>query len=130
MTTLPPVVTNPPKWQLLQWITNPLHFLNTCAARYGDTFTADLGRRIQIHFFSDPAAIEQIFTANPQHFDVGRSNKMLWILWATLGENSLLLLDGKRHSRQRQLLMPPFHGERMRTYGELICQTTEHVTMV
>lgn len=128
MKTLPPSVTTPPQWQLLQWIADPLRFLHTCAARHGDSFTADLGRRIQIHFFSHPQAIEQIFAANPQQFDVGRGNKMLWILWATLGENSLLLLDGKRHSRQRQLLMPPFHGERMRTYGELICQTAEQVT--
>jgi len=128
MNTLPPVVTTPPQWQLLQWIADPLRFLHTSTARYGDSFTADLGRRIQIHFFSHPRAIEQIFTTNPQQFDVGRGNKMLWILWATLGDNSLLLLDGKRHSRQRQLLMPPFHGERMRTYGELICQTTEQIT--
>jgi cytochrome P450 len=50
------------------------------------------------------------------------------ILQPTLGDNSVLLLDGDRHKRQRQLLMPPFHGERMRTYGELITQITEQVT--
>lgn len=125
MKNLPPTLTMPSRWQLLQWIVDPLKLLDNSAARYGDCFTADLGRRIQLHFFSHPQAIEQIFTANPQQFDVGRSNKMLWILWATLGDYSLLLLDGQPHRRQRQLLMPPFHGERMRTYGDLICQTTE-----
>lgn len=30
----------------------------------------------------------------------------------------MLLLDGPEHLRQRRLLLPPFHGERMRAYGE------------
>ena len=39
----------------------------------------------------------------------------------------MLLLDGERHRRHRRLLMPPFHGERMRAYGQLICTTAEQV---
>lgn len=97
MKTLPPVVITPPQWQMLQWIADPLKFLDTSTTQYGDCFTADLGRRIQVNFFSHPEAIAQIFTADPQQFDVGRGKKMLWVLWATLGENSLLLLDGRRH---------------------------------
>lgn len=38
-----------------------------------------------------------------------------------------MLLDGDRHQRHRQLLMPPFHGERMQAYGELICAIAEKV---
>jgi cytochrome P450 len=37
-----------------------------------------------------------------------------------LGKNSVISLSGKEHQRQRQLIMPPFHGERMRTYAEII----------
>ncbi len=40
---------------------------------------------------------------------------------------SLLLLDSTPHQRQRQLLMPPFHGERMQAYGKLICNVAEQV---
>src|ERR1700757_5096361 len=36
-------------------------------------------------------------------------------------------LSGDRHRRMRQLLMPPFHGERMRSYGQLIRDITEEV---
>lgn len=125
MKTFPPLLATHPQWQLLQWIADPLRLLESGAAQCGDCFTADLGRRIQIHFFSHPQAIEQIFTADPQQFEVGRTNQMLWVLLATLGDNSLLMLDGQRHTRQRQLLMPSFHGERMRTYSELICQVTQ-----
>jgi len=63
------------------------------------------------------------FTAGDQ-FDSGRGNG---ILQRTLGDN-WCYCDGERHKHQRQLLMPPFHGERMRAYGELICQITEQVT--
>ncbi len=49
----------------------------------------------------------------------------LWRLLPTVGDNSLLLLAGDRHQRHRQLLMPLFHGERMKAYGELICRLTE-----
>ena len=36
-------------------------------------------------------------------------------------------LSGDRHRRVRQLLMPSFHGERMRSYGQLIQDITEEV---
>jgi cytochrome P450 len=45
-----------------------------------------------------------------------------------LGDSSLMLLDGEPHQRQRQLLSPPFHGERMRAYGEDIREITRQVS--
>jgi len=35
-----------------------------------------------------------------------------------------MMLEGERHKRRRQLLIPPFHGARMQAYGELICALT------
>lgn len=75
-------------------------------------------------FISSPKAIQEIFTAQPDQFEVGKSNGILQPL---VGDDSLVLLDGDRHQRQRRLLMPPFHGERMRIYGKLICDITEKV---
>ena len=40
-----------------------------------------------------------------------------------LGRNSLLVLDGDEHMRQRKLLLPPFHGERMRALRARRCAT-------
>lgn len=114
-----------PLLQMMQWIFQPLAFMDACAQNYGDTFTVRLGSQARpLVFFSNPEAIQQIFTASPKKFDTGRANKVLLPL---LGKRSLELLDGKRHERQRQLMMPPFHGERMRTYGQLICDLTEQV---
>jgi len=119
---LPDGPQTPTLLQLIQWITRPLEFMETCANRYGDCFTAKLGSSVTYVLFSNPQAIEQIFTADPKQFGVNS------ILRATVGDNSLILLEGDRHQRARQLLMPPFHGERMRAYGQLISQISEQVT--
>ena len=120
---LPDGPRTPPGLQLLQWITDPLKFMETSQARYGDSFTARLSSPLV--FLSHPQAIQQIFTAPPQQFDSGRANEILqpWV-----GDQSLLLLDGDRHQSQRRLLTPPFHGDRMRAYGKVICDITEKVT--
>jgi cytochrome P450 family 110 len=121
----PPSPQTPTLWNLTQWIIRPLPFLDECAERYGDCFAVPFGNFPKLVFLSHPKAIETVFTANPTLFDSGRGN---WILRSTLGDHSILLLDGERHQRQRQLLLPPFHGERMKAYGQLICQITEEVT--
>ena len=41
------------------------------------------------------------------------------------GARSILLLDGAEHLRRRKLMLPPFHGERMGRYGDLIEDATE-----
>src|SRR5207244_6456423 len=41
------------------------------------------------------------------------------------GSGSILLLDGAEHMRQRKLMLPPFHGARMASYGELIAAAAE-----
>jgi cytochrome P450 len=42
-----------------------------------------------------------------------------------MGSNSIVLQEGHKHQRQRKLMMPPFHGDRMRSYGHLICEITK-----
>ena len=46
------------------------------------------------------------------------------MLEPALGPNSVLTLDDAPHMRQRKLLLPPFHGERIERYGELIREVT------
>ncbi len=46
------------------------------------------------------------------------------MLEPALGPNSVLTLDEAPHMQQRKLLLPPFHGERIRRYGELIREVT------
>lgn len=107
-----------PLIQLIQGIARPFEYLEASAKECGDPFTMrSPGFPITV-VFSNPEAIQEIFTADLNQFDSGKGNKILQPL---LGENSLIQLDGRSHQHQRRLLTPPFHGERMRTYGKIIC---------
>lgn len=121
----PPDVDQSPWSQFFEWVLHPLDYLTTKRQRYGDYFAGNIGTFRNFVFIGDPSAVEQIFTADPSCFEVGSSNR---ILRPTLGDNSVLLLDGPPHKRQRQLLMPPFHGERMKAYSEVIWNITQQVT--
>lgn len=109
---------------VLQWIFRPLEVLEARTKKYGDPFVVSKNTSPLVVYFSHPKAIEQIMTADAELFEIGSGNDMLIPL---VGVNSLLLLDGMKHQRQRKLLMPPFHGDRLRTYGQQICDITNHV---
>ncbi len=108
----------------IQWIFRPLQVLEARTKKYGDPFVVSKNTSPQVVYFSHPKAVEQIMTADPELFEIGSGNDLLIPL---VGVNSLLLLDGMKHQRQRKLLMPPFHGDRLRTYGQQICDITNHV---
>ncbi|HEY9666914.1 MAG TPA: cytochrome P450 [Coleofasciculaceae cyanobacterium] len=110
---------------MLKLIFRPLDYLDNYAQRYGDIFKIGGETSPPFVYVSNPEAIQEIFTADPEQFDIGRGNGILRFM---LGDNSLILLDGEYHERQRKLLMPPFHGDRLRTYSQLICDVTEKVT--
>ena len=108
--------------RMIKFITRPLNYLEDYQQRYGDLF--QVGQTPPLVYVGHPQAIQQIFNAPAEQFHTGGGGGVLLQL---LGENSVLLLDGDRHQRQRKLLMPPFHGDRLRTYSQLICQVTEQV---
>ncbi|MEH2418915.1 cytochrome P450 [Nostoc sp.] len=111
--------------QTYQWLTNPLEYMEACAKRYGDSFTLRIGPVFTPQvFFSNPQAIQQIFTTDPKQLDSGEP---AGIKSPLLGRQSLLALEGKPHQRQRKLLTPPLHGERMLAYGQLTRDITEQV---
>ena len=124
--SLPPGPLMPPWRQLIQWIGNPLGYLESAYDTYGEFFTGRFGGNIPpFVIISNPEAIREIFSADGKLFDSGRANGLLKALF---GETSILLLDGESHQRQRRLLSPPFHGERMKSYGETICEIAREVS--
>ena len=90
-----------------------------CAKKYGDLFTLKLQSNLPpLLFVHSPEAIQQILSNDHKELEApGELNSIFEYL---LGKNSVISLSGKEHQRQRQLIMPPFHGERMRNYAELI----------
>jgi cytochrome P450 len=105
-----------------EWISRPIAFLERCNRRYGDMFTVRFPVGT-IVFISDPAVIKEIFTGDPDVLHAGEANATP--LEPLMGKNSVLLLDGPEHMRQRKLMLPSFHGERMQQYGELMREITE-----
>ena len=119
--SLPPGPRTPATVQMAEWILRPVPFLERCSERYGDLFTARfvLGTIVWI---SDPDVIKQVFTGDPEVLRAGEGNAAP--LEPIMGRNSVLLLDEPEHMRQRKLMLPSFHGERMQRYGELIQEIT------
>jgi len=84
---------------------------------HGDLFTVRWPGAGPIVFVADPELVKQIFTGRPHELHAGESNRLLE---PAVGPRSLLLLDETEHLRDRRLLLPPFHGERVRGYRALI----------
>jgi len=105
--------------QVLNWIFRPMPYMVECAKTYGDLFTLKLQSSLPpLLFVHSPEAMQQILSNDHKELEApGDLNSIFEYL---LGKNSVISLSGKEHQRQRQLIMPPFHGERMRTYAELI----------
>jgi cytochrome P450 len=106
------------------WFTRPGPLLRRCQARYGDVFTLNIAHEGPWVVVADPDAIKAIFTGDPRLLHAGEGNV---ILKPMLGSNSVLLLDEKPHMRQRKLMLPPFHGERMMAYADTMREVAERV---
>ncbi|HEX8103392.1 MAG TPA: cytochrome P450, partial [Solirubrobacteraceae bacterium] len=108
--------------QTLAWMKRPGPFLERCRRRYGDTFTLRIAYEGHWVMLTDPEAIREVFTGDPRVLHAGEANTLLRPI---LGPSSVLLLDDDAHLSQRKLMLPPFHGERMRRYGALMTEIAE-----
>lgn len=122
MDGLPPGPRLPPAAQIAAWVFAPIPFLERCRRRYGSAFTLRFAGYPPFIALSDPAAVRDVFTGDPEILHAGQANA---ILKPILGGSSLLMLDGPRHRDERKLMMPPFHGERMATYGRVMRELAE-----
>jgi cytochrome P450 len=114
---LPSGPREPPILQTLQWLLRPISFLETCRRRYGDAFSVRfLGFRTPMVMLSDPDAIRALYGKAEHGLPPGRTLALLPIL----GPRSLLLLEGRDHLARRRLMLPPFHGARMRAYEDTV----------
>ncbi|CAB4935306.1 unannotated protein [freshwater metagenome] len=115
----PPGPRLPRALQLPRFVVRPGGVLARSQARYGDIFTLRIEPHADWVVVSEPDAVAAIFRMGPQDFRAGTD-----ILRPVLGDHSLLTLDGEEHLRQRRLLLPPFHGDRMQRYREVVRDAT------
>jgi cytochrome P450 len=114
---LPPGPRMPGAVQSVIWFRRAQWLMDQCQARFGDMFTLRIANEGTWVLTSDPETIKQVFTGDPRLLHAGEANR---ILLPVLGPDSVLLLDDAPHLRQRRLMLPAFHGERMQRYGALM----------
>ncbi|HEY4026058.1 MAG TPA: cytochrome P450 [Candidatus Dormibacteraeota bacterium] len=119
--TLPPGPRLPAWLQTILWFAWPAGFLERCARRHGDVFTLRLALGPPTVMVSEPRLVERVLGLTADAASAGEENAVLAPL---LGERSVLMLDGPEHVRQRRLLLPFFHGERMRGQAGAIAAIT------
>jgi cytochrome P450 family 135 len=115
--SMPPELATSPLRQTLSWAFRPLHFMEEGREKHGDAFGVKfLGFERPMYMLSDPAAIKALYTERSHGLPPGRNI----FLKPILGARSLLLLEGEDHLAHRKLMLPPFHGERMRALEPVV----------
>ncbi|MBK9259542.1 MAG: cytochrome P450 [Polyangiaceae bacterium] len=115
--TLPPGPSNA-LLQTFNYTRDPYGWLTRMRETYGDVFTVRVVNGTVV-VIGNPSGAQAIFGADPDTFVPFAVDAVR----PMMGPNSMLFLTGARHRRERKLLMPPFHGDRMRAYGEIIRDT-------
>ena len=123
-TSLPPGPSLPmPVQSVLFWFASEA-FLSACRRRYGPTFTI---RSIEssgpMVYVTREEDIKAVFTGDPDVFRAGEANGVY--LEPVMGDRSVLILDGAEHLQQRKRMLPPFHGESVKRYREVVARITE-----
>jgi cytochrome P450 len=122
---LPPGPRTPRLWQILSYSLRPYATVES-GRRFGDRYTIHGPNGPEpLVVFTDPEAIRDVFTDDGEVLRSGEATGP--ILGPILGWHSILLMDGARHLRERKLMGPPFHGERMHVYGRLMREIVARV---
>jgi cytochrome P450 len=108
--------------QVLQLSAREIEFVFRWQRRLGDVFRIRgiiSGRPIVT---AHPDHVRSLFTADPA---LAPSLTAESVLRPVVGANSVLTAQGPRHLRQRKLLLPPFHGEAIERYVQMIAAISE-----
>jgi cytochrome P450 len=121
-TALPAGPGAPPVLQTARWLLRPISFLEANRRRFGDAFSVHfLGFETPMVMVSDPEAIRALYSASEHGLPPGRT----FALRPIMGSRSVLLLEGREHLARRRLMLPPFHGARMRAYEDTVREVVE-----
>jgi cytochrome P450 len=122
VTAFPAGPTEAPAIQTARWLMRPVAFMESCRRRYGDTFSVTFkGFRTPLVMVSSPDVIRALYAERGHQLPPGRTVT----LGPLVGARSLLLLEGSEHLQRRKVMLPPFHGDRMRAYESVVLEATE-----
>jgi cytochrome P450 len=119
---LPPEPKSSPLVQTLRWSFRPLPFMQECREKYGDSFSVKfLSFERPMVMISDPVAIKALYTERSHGLPPGREV----VLTPVVGPHSVLVIEGSDHLAHRKVMLPPFHGERMRSYEPVVTELVD-----
>ena len=121
-TELPAGPRRPAAIQTIGFWTRPIAMLESARARYGKRFTLRFLGIPPFVIHSEPEHLKEIFAAPPEVLHPGEGAR---ILEPIVGSNSVILLDEAVHLEQRKLMLPAFHGERMKRLTGLMTEVAE-----
>jgi cytochrome P450 len=122
VSSLPPGPRLPRFVQTLGFIVGAARYLGWARRRYGDVVTMSTLFDSRFVMVFEPELVKQIFKGPPEQLRAGEANALLGPI---LGERSVLLLDGSEHLRHRRLMLPAFHGQRMKAYDAIMRDATD-----
>ncbi len=106
----------------MRWLLRPIAFLEACRRRYGDAFSVRfLGFETPLVMVSKPEVLRALYSGAAHGLPPGRTLSLRPIT----GPRSVLLLDGAEHLSRRRVMLPPFHGDRMRAYEPIVREAAE-----
>lgn len=117
MNTLPPGPRTPRVLNSYRVLAQTRQWMSRWFETHGDPFTLRAVNGTVV-ITARPDLIKQIFTADPATLDPFGERA----LEPLVGPGSIFMLRGDAHRRERKLLMPPFHGSRMRAYAEIMAE--------
>jgi cytochrome P450 family 138 len=94
----------------------PQPTLRLLRRRHGDVFSVWTPVFGEVAVVASPELVKRVFQASPEVLSFGETSP----LGEILGQGSLFAMDDARHLRERRLILPAFHGERMRGYENVI----------
>jgi cytochrome P450 len=108
--------------QSLRFNQRQIEFVFRARRELGEVFRMHGATEDAVTVTSHPDHVRSLFTASPELAPslTGESP-----LRPIVGTQSVLTAVGPRHMRQRKLLLPPFHGEAIDAYTQMISEATE-----
>jgi cytochrome P450 len=119
---LPPGPRMPTFLQGMGWWHRPTAFMERCRTRYGKRFTIRLPAQPPFVMISEPEQLKELFQAPPDVLHPGEGAR---ILEPVVGSHSVILLDEAPHLKQRKILLPAFHGDKMQKLTGLMEELAE-----
>ncbi len=123
---LPPAIEMPRQLQALRFSIRQVPLLFKARRKLGETFAILFPMRRdydddRTYIVSHPDHVKSLFTQPELALSTAGESPLRPIV----GPNSVLTTVGPAHMRQRKLLLPPFHGEAVERYTQMIADVAE-----